>query len=156
MKLTSTAFGPGASIPARFAMRAVPAGENASIPYSWSGAPSSVKSFALVLVDHSPIAHEWVHWMVTDIPGTVPSLPEGASRTAAMGGAREHDNTFGTPGYGGPQPPPGSGRHPYDATVYALDVPQLGLPEKTTLAQFEHAIAGHVVARGTYSGFFGR
>ena len=156
MELTSAAFGPGAPIPARHAMRGVPGGQNISIPYAWSGASGSAKSYAIVLVDRSPVAHNWVHWMVVDIPPGVTELPDGASGTAAMHGARELDNTFGSPGYGGPQPPQGTGQHPYEATVYALDIVELGLPQRATLAQLEGAMAGHIVAQRSYTGVFGR
>lgn len=59
-------------------------------------------------------------------------------------------------GYGGPQPPAGSGQHPYEATIYALDVTSLGLPARTSLADFERALAGHVLAEATYTGVLGR
>lgn len=71
-------------------------------------------------------------------------------------GARELVNSFGSVGYGGPQPPPGSGAHPYEATLYALDVPRLDLPERATLQQFQSAIVGHVVGQASYAGTFSR
>lgn len=146
-----------ARIPARFAMRAVPGGQNISIPYSWGDAPADAKSFAVVLVDTAPVANRWVHWMVVDIPRDVPSLSGGASGTPAMpGGARELSNSFGFVGYGGPQPPPGTGRHDYVATVYALDVETLGLSGTASLDEFERAVSGRVLASGTCTGFYVR
>jgi len=164
MTLDTTAFAapasPGAAaahIPARFAMRAVPGGQNVSIPYSWSSAPHGTRSFALTLVDTAPVAHDWVHWMVVDIPSDAASVPEGASKTSAMpDGAGELRNSFGSAGYGGPQPPPGTGQHPYVATLYALDVAKLGLSADSSLAQFNSAVAGHVLATATCTGTFGR
>jgi Raf kinase inhibitor-like YbhB/YbcL family protein len=157
LTLTSPAFGPGAAIPVRYAMRAVPGGLNVSIPYAWSDLPTGTASLALVLVDRSPVAKGWAHWVVVDIAPSASALPEGASNTSSMpAGARELVNSFGATGYGGPQPPPGTGAHEYEATLYALDVPTLGLRPAATLEAFNQALDGHVLADATYSGSFGR
>ena len=153
----STSGATGSTIPAKYAMRTVPGGSNVSIPYAWSDAPATTKSFVLVLSDAAPMAHDWVHWAVADIPASSAGLPEGASGTDAMPpGAREFGNTFGFAGYGGPQPPVGSGAHPYVATLYALDVAHLALPQAPTAAQLERACASHALARATCVGRFGR
>lgn len=160
IRVASSAFedGGGAGrIPAKYAMKGVPGGENVSLPYSWNGVPSSTKSLALTLVDTAPVARDWVHWMVIDISADATGVAEGASGTSRMpDGAVELRNTFGFTGYGGPQPPSGTGSHAYVATVYALDVPALGLPAEASLAQFKRAIAGHVLATGALSGRFER
>jgi len=157
-ELVSSAFASGGVIPERFALH--PHGSSASeasIPYEWSGAPAGTRSFALSLVDHAPVAHEWVHWLVIDLPPQASALPEGASHSASMpSGSRELVNSFGSVGYGGPMPPPGSGVHPYEATIYALDEPSLALPAHPSLAQFEQAIAGHVLGQASYTGTFQR
>jgi hypothetical protein len=141
----------------KYAMRTVPGGSNVSIPYAWGDAPAATKSFVLVLADGAPMAHDWVHWAVADIPASSASLPEGASGTDAMPpGARELGNTFGFAGYGGPQPPVGSGAHPYVATLYALDIAHLDLPQAPTAAQLERACTSHTLARATCVGQFGR
>ena len=122
MKLTSPEFADGGTIAARHAMRAVAGGDNVSIAYDWSGAPAQTRSFALALVDRSPVAHDWVHRLVVDITPQTSALPEGVSGSSAMPvGARELATTYGAIGYQGPQPPPGSGQHLYEATIYALD-----------------------------------
>lgn len=153
----SSTSGSTGMIPAKYAMKAVQGGRNVSIPYRWSPAVQGVKSYALVLVDTAPVANSWVHWMVIDIPPSATSIPEGASGTGRMPtGAKELRNTFGVVGYGGPQPPAGTGSHPYVATLYALDVPELELPTGATLSQFKQAVAGHVVASETCTGRFER
>ncbi|HEY5541284.1 MAG TPA: YbhB/YbcL family Raf kinase inhibitor-like protein [Coriobacteriia bacterium] len=154
---TSPTVGASSEIPVRFAMRAVPGGRNVSIPYSWGVAPQGTRSFALTLVDTEPSARDWVHWMIVDIPPGTTGISEGASGTTAMPtGAVELRNTFGIIGYGGPQPPAGSGAHPYVATAYALDVASLRLPAGASLLQLRQAVAGHVLASGTCTGYFGR
>jgi len=155
LELRSTAFAPYGPIGVRYATRGIPGGENVSIPYQWAGTPAGTRSFALTLVDRAEVAHDWVHWLVIDIPPGSMSLPEGASGTARMPeGARELANTFGFEGYGGPQAPLGTGEHPYEATVYALDVPHLDLDTAITLVGFLAALDGHVLGRSTYSGRF--
>ncbi len=155
MKLTSPAFKDGGRIPLKYVMPAA-GGENLSPPLNWSGAPKGTKSFALLCIDPHPIARNWVHWMVINIPPEVHSLPEGASGKAMPPGAKELKNSFGFVGYGGPQPPPGTGEHPYVFTIYALDVAQLKLPLDASLRDFQEAISGHVLAKGTLTGYFGR
>lgn len=153
LSISSPAFEGGGIIPSEHAMSAA-GGSNISIPYEWRGAPADTKAFALALVDRAPVAKNWVHWLVVDIPPDATSLPRGASGSAMPSGARELDNTFGFAGYGGPEPPRGTGNHPYEATIYALDVPSLALPEKASLPQFEKAISGHVLASGSVTGLF--
>lgn len=154
-EIVSPAFASGARMAPKYATRKVAGGQNVSIPYRWTGAPAGTRSFTLLLVDRAPIARNWVHWLVIGIPGGVDSLAEGASLTPAMpSGARELTNSFGATGYGGPQPPPGSGDHRYEAVLYALDVEHLGVPETATLADVESAMKGHVLGQAVYSGTF--
>lgn len=156
MELISPAFPDGGQIPARHATASA-GGLNQSIPYAWSEAPADTRSFALSVVDEAPIAHRWVHWIVVDLPSTVTALDEGVSNSSAMPPpARELVNTHGSEGYSGPQPPPGSGMHPYVATLYALDVETVDAPEAPTAEQFERAVAGHAIGTATITGTFSR
>ena len=121
MKISSSAFPNGKPIPSKYAQLGVTGGENLSIPLSWSDRPSNTVSFALTIVDPHPVAKNWFHWGVVNIPPSVTSLPEGASGKSLPQGAKELYNSYGSPGYGGPQPPKGSGQHPYVITIYALN-----------------------------------
>ena len=95
--------------------------------------------------------------MTADIPFNLRLIAEGASGTDAMpAGAREMDNTYGENGYGGPAPPPGSGPHPYVATVYALNVEKLSLPKDVSLARFLREIDGKVIGEASVTGYFER
>ncbi len=155
LTLSSQAFENGGLIPVEYAATGVAGGQNISIPYEWRGAPDGTKSFALVLVDLHPVAHSWVHWMVTGIAPEASSLARGASGSAMPAGAVEHPNTSGRSGYSGPQPPIGSGNHEYNATLYALDITSPN-PAAGTLHEFVAAIDGHVLASADCSGLFGR
>ena len=155
LTLSSPAFESGGLIPVEYANTGVSGGENVSIPYEWSGAPAGTQSFALVIVDLHPVARSWIHWMVTAIPSSVTSVARGASGEAMPQGSVEHPNTAGRPGYGGPQPPAGTGKHEYQARLYALDIASPN-PAARTLDEFNAAIDGHVLGSASYSGLFGR
>ena len=94
--------------------------------------------------------------MVIDIPPQVTSLAEGASGKNMPPGATEMKNSFGDIGYGGPQPPKGTGRHPYLITVYALKDPGLNLKTNQSLSDFRNATNGKVLGEVTITGFFER
>lgn len=155
MEITSPAFVDQGTIPKKYVMPGA-GGSNLSLPLQWRDVPPGTKSLALSIVDPHPIARNWVHWLVINIPPTVTELPEGASGRQMPPGARELRNSFGDLGYGGPQPPRGSGPHPYVVTLYALAVERLELPEKTTLAAFQQAIEGKVLATATITGIYER
>lgn len=142
-------------MPAKYANKGVAGGMNISPPFWWSGAPEGTKSFALAMVDHHPVANEFIHWLVIDIPTNVTSVNESVSGTARMpAGSKELLTSYRTPGYGGPRPPAGTGDHPYETTIYALNVEKLGLAPDTTLMQFLSAINGKTLAKANLTGYF--
>ena len=157
MYIESSAYRNGTTIPARFATVQVEGGAGVSVPLSWDGAPHGTRSFVIEMIDHHPVAHEWLHWLVVDVPASASEVPEGASGTAAMpADARELPNRAGRIGYSGPQPPVGSGVHDYEVTIFALDVPHLGVDPDSTLDHVTSAMAGHMLARASVVGLFGR
>jgi Raf kinase inhibitor-like YbhB/YbcL family protein len=155
MQITSSAFPDGGKIPLPCVMRGA-GGQNVSVPLSWSGAPAGTQSFALAMVDPHPIANNWVHWLVIDLPKDSTSIPEGASGHKMPPGAAELKNSFGETGYGGPQPPRGSGDHPYVFTLYALSAPKIEIGKSAGLAAFKQALEGKTLATATITGYFGR
>lgn len=157
MNLTSPAYRDGETMPARFATVNVTGGEGLSVPLEWDDVPPGTLSFALALIDIHPVARGWIHWLVTDIPADTSGLPEGASRTLAMpSGSLELPNTSGPAGYGGPQPPVGSGVHDYVANLFALDVERLGESRDASWEDVRAATSGHVLGTATLVGRFGR
>ncbi len=152
--LLSPAFISGRRIPARFASHGVAGGENLSPPLEWEGEPEETASLALVGIDRS--AHNWVHWLVVDIPPGVHMLGEGASGWKMPQGSLELQTSFGRTGYGGPLPPPGSGPHHYEFTLYALNIKHLGLAAADGIQEFEEALMGRVLAEARISGSFER
>ena len=151
-----TAYKDKESIPPRFTHHSVK-GKNVSPGFAWSGGPVETKSFVLSIIDPHPVANNWIHWMVVDIPFNAREIPEAASNTERMPrGARELLNTYGEQGYGGPAPPKGSGPHPYIATLYALNIEKLPLPRESSLRQFQSAIAGKILDQVALTGYFER
>jgi Raf kinase inhibitor-like YbhB/YbcL family protein len=155
MEITSAAFKDGGKIPIQHAM--VPAGgKNFSFPLAWKNAPPGTKSFALSIIDPHPVAQNWVHWFVINIPASTSSLPEGASPKKMPAGAVELKNSFGDIGYGGPQPPKGSGEHPYVVTLFALSVEKLDLGVSVSLPAFKKALEGKVIQSTSITGKYER
>jgi len=155
MEIISSAFKDGGKIPIQYVMPGA-GGKNVSLPLSWKNIPPGTKSFALSIVDIHPVAQNWVHWLVINIPKEVTSLEEGASRKRMPQGSVELRNSFGDVGYGGPQPPRGTGDHSYVVTLYALNVEKLDLKTDTSLSAFKKAIEGKVIASASITGKYGR
>ena len=151
LELTSPAFQDGRLIPSQYA-RPAAGGMNVSIPLNWTGVPEGTKSFALSIVDIHPIANKWIHWLVISIPANVTSLSEDSSGRSMPPGSVELKNSFGTMGYGGPQPPRGSGPHSYVITIYALKSDKLDLAPNTSLSEFQNGLKGKVIQEATITG----
>ena len=150
--LTSPAFTNGGAIPAKYTGD----GTDESPPLDWMGAPEGTKALALIVDDPDvpdPAAPKrtWVHWVVSDLPASVTSLKEGASRRSMPRDAREGKNDSGDLGYSGPYPP--KGRHRYFFKLYALDS-LLGPSAGETKSDLLRTMDGHVLAMtelmGTY------
>jgi hypothetical protein len=153
-RLTSPNFVPDRPLP----VRQTSDGEDFSPGLDWGDPPAGTKSFALIVHDPDapdPLAprHDWVHWLLYDIPAKVRSLDEGMTRAALPDGTREGRNDWGTPGYRGPSPP--TGRHRYFFELCALDrvLPDLGEPTRHDL---EMAMKGHVLATARLMGTYAR
>ncbi|HSQ75094.1 MAG TPA: YbhB/YbcL family Raf kinase inhibitor-like protein [Bacteroidota bacterium] len=156
MKVFCPALLSGKYFPTKCARREVKGGQNVSPPLVWTDIPPGVMSFAISMVDRHPIANDWVHWLVANIPRETREIREGASRIryAIPPGALEFRNSFGDMGYGGPQPPRGSGAHVYEITLYALSIEAIELGPYATLEELLEEISPHVVATAMTSGTF--
>lgn len=149
MKLTSTAFAPGAAIPMQYTCD----GSDFSPDLAWDGAPGDAQSFALIVDDPDAPRGTWTHWVAYNIPGAAFRLAAKIPREAEHpSGLKQGTNSWGRIGYGGPCPP--AGTHRYFFRLYALDS-TLDLPGGAGREQVEQAMAGRVLDRaelmGTYS-----
>jgi hypothetical protein len=134
-------------------------GRNLSPALSWSNAPAGTKSFALLVHDpDAPTGSGWWHWVVYDIPADVNSLPSDAGdakRNLMPAGAVQGPTDFGTPGYGGPCPPPGKPHH-YHFRLYALKVAKLGVPANATAAFIAFNVHANSLAETQILAIYGR
>lgn len=145
--VTSRAFVDGAVIPGLFTCD----GGDRSPALEWTGAPAGTRSFAVIVHDPDAPSGDFTHWVLFDIPGSAAGLKEGGGGAGTAGA-----NDFGSSGYGGPCPPPGSGRHHYVFDLYALDVEHLGPRAGASRKDVEKAMESHVLAKGTLTGLYSR
>ena len=146
LKLTSSAFSDGGEIPRECGYK----NGNKVPPLTVSGIPEGTKSLALIMDDPDamePAGKVWVHWVAWNIEPTTTELENLTTE-----GMTEGMTDFGEVGYGGPAPP--DKRHTYVFKLYALDI-ELDLPLKSTKADVEKAMEGHIIDQtqltGTYA-----
>ena len=147
IKVSSQAFSNGGTIPSRYTC----SGADVSPPLSWSALPDGTKSIGLTVIDPDAPGKPFVHWVLFNLPPDQTDLGEGGPLPQDSVQGR---NDFGSSGYRGPCPPPGSPHH-YHFKVHALDA-KLSLPGGASEATFEDAIRGHVLASGEIVGTFKR
>jgi Raf kinase inhibitor-like YbhB/YbcL family protein len=146
MKLFSSAFQNNGVIPKKYTCD----GENISPPLSWTDVPDGTKSFVLIHDDPDavPVAgYVWDHWILINIPSDTKDIAEN-NRVGV-----EMINSFQQISYGGPCPP--NGEHRYYFKLYALDT-MLNIPGKSSKADIEKAIEGHVLAKAELIGTYDR
>jgi Raf kinase inhibitor-like YbhB/YbcL family protein len=159
--ITSTDVHQGKQIPAANVFNGMGCtGQNISPALAWSGAPAGTKSFAVTIYDpDAPTGSGWWHWVVYNIPSTATGLPAGAgdaTKNLLPAGAVQGNTDFGTAGYGGPCPPPGSKTHHYQITVYALKVDKLDIPAGATAAYVGAYIHGTMIGKAEMTALYKR
>ena len=140
LKLTSSAFSDGGEIPRECGYK----NGNKEPPLAISGIPAEAKSLTLIMDDPDAmeaVGKVWVHWVVWNIDPT----------TTELENVEEGMTDFGEVGYGGPAPP--DKRHTYVFKLYALDS-ELDLPDKSTKADVEKAMEGHIIEQTTLTGTY--
>jgi Raf kinase inhibitor-like YbhB/YbcL family protein len=134
-------------------------GQNISPALRWTAAPAATKSFGVTVFDvDAPGGRGFWHWVVFNLGPTSRELPAGAGAASGQnlpGGASQTRNDYGSPGYGGPCPPPGS-THRYVITVYALDVGKLGSSPSDAPARVAAEVERHALAKGSINVRYGR
>jgi Raf kinase inhibitor-like YbhB/YbcL family protein len=141
--VSSTAFGDGQAIPARFTCD----GDGETPPLAWTNVPKDAAALALVVDDPDAPNGTFVHWVVLDLPpDTVGLQPD-----TVPSGAAQAKNSAGKASYASPCPP--SGTHHYRFTVYALSK-RTGLSDgadtDTALAAIRSAATAQGRLVGTY------
>jgi Raf kinase inhibitor-like YbhB/YbcL family protein len=151
MRLRSSAFADGSTIPRRFTCD----GQDISPPLEWSDVPAGAKSFALLCDDPGAPGGTWHHWAAYDIPGSQTSLPLDASSNAEKLGCKQAINDFGKLGYGGPCPPPGAPHH-YHFRLLALSIEELSVRAGASCRGVEGEARKHSLAEATLVGIYRR
>lgn len=144
--LTSTEFGAGGTIPARYTCD----GDDVSPPLAWEGAPPETQSLVLVIDD--PDARGFVHWVVFDMTASATgSIPTGWSKSADA--SPQGTNGFGRVGYAGPCPPSGSHRYVFRLLALRTVLALQGAPRADEVLA---AAEGHVLAEATLTATYRR
>ena len=145
LKLTSTSFEDGGEIPRIFGYK----NGNKHPTLFVSDMPEGTEYLALIMDDPDAmgaVGKVWVHWVVWNI------WPVSNTGVVDYNQASEGMTDFGEVGNGGPAPP--DKRHTYVFKLYALDS-KLVLPDKSTKADVEKAMEGHIIEQtqltGTYA-----
>jgi Raf kinase inhibitor-like YbhB/YbcL family protein len=132
----------GGSVPVRYTCD----GEDVSPRVEWKGLPANAKSLALICYDPDAPRGTFVHWVLYNLPPSLPGLPENLPKTGVVEGVGlQGVNDFGRVGYGGPCPP--SGTHRYVFLVLALDS-ELGLREGASAFDVLREALPHVIGYG--------
>ena len=145
LKLTSSAFEDGSEIPRKYGYK----NGNEVPPLAINGVPEGTEYLTLVMDDPDamePAGKVWVHWVIWNFTCFADGKPDFSRPT------KQGMTDFGEVGYGGPAPP--DKRHTYVFKLYALDT-DLDLPDKSTKADVEKAMEGHIIEQtqltGTYA-----
>ncbi len=112
LAVTSSAFGPSGMIPRQYTCD----GRTISPPHHWTEVPDNATQLTLTMKDPDAPGGTFIHWQLSGLSPRSDGL--GAGQAPAIGNAGT--NSFGTTGYRGPCPPPGSKPHHYVITVNAL------------------------------------
>ena len=123
---------------------------NISPSLTIGGIPAEAKSLTLIMDDPDAmgaVGKVWVHWVMWNIDPTTAEIVESTVPSGAVEGMTD----FGEVRYGGPAPP--DKRHTYVFKLYALDS-ILDLSSKSTKADIENAISGHIVDQATLEGTY--
>jgi Raf kinase inhibitor-like YbhB/YbcL family protein len=140
-------------------MQATVGGENKAPAIAWSPGPPGTRSYVLFAEGEGETRPDpTVHWIVYNIPATADHLPQGvptdvniADPAGAINGLEDsvtgNEDTWGAPGYRGPNPPAGA-THPYYFQVFALDTKLSLDPGKARRSVVINAMKGHVLASG--------
>lgn len=143
MQISSTAFIDGQDIPAKYTCQ----GEDINPPLQITDTPETAKSLALIVDDPDSPTGTWTHWTIWNLDPTTTEIKEGSIPKTTTEGV----TTWGTAGYRGPCP--GSGKHRYFFTVYALDT-TLNLDQKATKDELLSAMKGHILAQANLKGLY--
>lgn len=143
MKISSSAFTDGGTIPDKFARK----GGDKSPALMIEDVPEAAKSLVLIMDDPDAPKGLFTHWILFNVSPRTKEIHEDSAPVMATQGK----NDYGDIGYGGPQPP--SGEHRYFFKLYALDS-VLPLSRGSKRQEIDKAIEGHIMDEAQTMGRF--
>jgi len=153
MDLSSTDVTQGASL-ALTQVYSQCGGGNVAPALAWTGAPPAAKSFAVTLFDPDARGGQgWWHWVAYNIPAGTAALSRGGALPASAEVGR---NDFGHKQFDGACPPPGSGAHHYQFTVWAMPTATLAVDASATGEAIEPYLKARALASATLTAIYER
>lgn len=154
--ITSPDFQDGGMIPTRYTYD----GENISPCLNWQGISKDTNSLIIIMEDRDiPMPQiplfTWVHWIVYNISPDISTLSRAIPECETIeGGALQGMTSYRRFGYSGPHPV--SGIHRYYFNILATDIMIDLQPKDATRKKIFKSIKGHLLAKGTLVGRYGR
>ncbi|HEX5447977.1 MAG TPA: YbhB/YbcL family Raf kinase inhibitor-like protein [Candidatus Saccharimonadales bacterium] len=145
LEIISPVFRNGGEIPPQYTCR----GQNVNPPLNIFNPPEGTQSLTLIMHDPDAVSGDFLHWLVWDIPPATESIGVNSVPVGAVQGL----NGAGQPGYTGPCPPNGTGKHRYIFDFYALDT-TLDLPANSDIEAVIKAQKGHMLDTCSLTGTF--
>lgn len=142
INVQSKAFAENEMIPKKYTCD----GSNVNPPLEISFIPNETVCLAIIMEDPDAPINIWSHWIVWNLPVTHHIIED---LHLGINGLNDFNKYF----YCGPCPM--SGIHKYVFRIFALDT-LLDLKANTKKYNLEKAMAGHVLAYGELSGYYGR
>ncbi len=150
----SPSFEDKGKIPVKYCDVGISGGQNISIPITWKNIPEKANSLFLVIVDPHPVAKNWIHWIVKNIPTDANGLEENASANNMPKGSVQLQGTQKDPFYHGPQPPAGTGSHPYEIHLFALKQNDIQINDRPTWEDILNTIKPQTIEEAIYTGYY--
>jgi len=144
MILKSNDFEDGGDLDPKFSCD----GKGISPELHFDEVPEGTASLALSCIDPDSPSGHFVHWLVINLPVSTTSIPAGGP---VPEGTQEIENDAGKTGFTGPCP--GSGKHHYVFTLYALKTEKLDGVDKEN---FEQKIAENKIDKAKITGLYQR
>ncbi len=140
-----TAFENGGEIPVKY----TGAGQNVSPEFKIHNLAAETESLVIILEDLSHPVKDFTHWIAWNIEAES-VVPENAG---ALDGVVQ-GIAYGYHKYAGPKPPKGK-KHIYRFSIYSLDT-RLNLKSNTIKSRLLKSMKGHILQKGTVTGWFER
>jgi Raf kinase inhibitor-like YbhB/YbcL family protein len=126
-------------------------GRNVSPQLSWTAPPATARSLVLTMIDMDVKPALWSHWIIVGLPPVAATMARGFKDLAA--GSHAVVSNFGEARYDGPCPPPGSGVHRYQFTIWAMPTANVAIrPDAKAAALMRRLLAtsvDHASVEGT-------